>query len=425
MKRANGERQIIFDFSFIKISFLKTFISQAIKVLAMKNKFTLLLILSLVGIISVSGCIGQSPQGSSSNGLIIKNVYTDPPSDLIKVTDQIVIFFEVENVGAFKAKNVFVEVSGANWAPSESTRVLLGDINPPDPITNSPGGLKPVAMRIPAPIVPEGSTVTYPLKIRVTYNYGSSAAIIIPAYSEQRYQRDIQQGKLTPTTTSELIVQQSKLPTPIKVSVLGPDKMVVPNYPYEEFNYHITFTNIGDGVPITSGQDGLVHGGLWITGPGAYFKNCLGLMTDSFANNPLWTTPTGINTIQNLWQFYYQNTNTRALVRYDDNSWGYAFEYSSGGFALGINSVNAFVRYPTILDWEFLGSYINGIKLRTGTRSVTRPCTIAIDNQGRGGWESRETDTITLNFDLRYTYYIEKDFTISITAPIIKNPNRQ
>jgi len=305
---------------------------------------------------------------------------------------------------------------------AEATRYFLGDINPPDPITDSPGGLKPVIIKIPTPVVPEGTTVKYPLKIRVIYNYGASASVVIPGYSNQRYQRDVQQTKLTKTSITQLNVQQSTLPTPIRVSISGPDKMVIPQQPYEEFNYHITFSNIGDGVPVTENIDGLIYGGIWVTGPGAYFQNCLGVRSDMLSANPDWSTPSGINTIQELWEFYYQNKNTRAYIKYDDNSWGYAFEYVDNGLAIGINSINGFVRYPTILDWQFLGNYMEPVKLRTGTRSVTRPCTIAIDNMANGGWGSRETDTISLNFDLRYTYYIEKDFGIAVTASIIKYP---
>ncbi|MBI5332564.1 MAG: hypothetical protein HZB65_03255 [Candidatus Aenigmarchaeota archaeon] len=379
---------------------------------------------SIVALIAISGCVGQSNQITDANGIIVRDLYTEPANDMIKVGDFISVYFELENVGSSKAKDVVVELSGAGWAPSAMTRYVVGDINPPDPITNSPGGLKPAIFKIPTPVIPEGTTVKYPLKIRVEYNYGSSASVVIPGYSTQRYDRDVQQQKLTKTTVVELPVQQSKLATPIQVIITGPDKIIVPPYPYEEFNYHVTFRNIGDGVPITDNIDGLIYGGLWVTGPGTYFKNCLGVRTDMFSADPMWATPAGVNTIQQLWEFYYQNKNTRASVRYDDNSWGYAFEYVGGGLAVGINSVNAFVRYPTILDWQFLGNYMDAVRLRTGTRSVTRPCTLAIDNAGTGGWESRETDTVTLNFDLRYRYYIEKDFDISVTAPVIKYPGQ-
>ncbi len=384
------------------------------------EKIKLILIFSLFAVLAVSGCVGQSQSLSGQNGLVIRDLYTDPAEDLIKVGEPITIYFSIENVGAFKARNVRVELSGANWAPPEATRFLIGDINPPDPITDSPGGLKPVVLKIPAPVVPEGTKVNFPLKIRVIYDYASSASVNIPGYSEQRYQRELQQGTSQRTVVTQLNVQQPVLPTPIKVSLTGPDKLVVPRYPYEEFNYHITFTNVGDGVPITNGIDGLVYGGLWVTGPGTYFTNCLGVRSDLFASNPYWSTTSGVNDITNMWDFYYSTQSTRAQVRYGDDRWGYAFDYVNGGIAIGVNSVNSFVNYPTMLDWQYMGQNIEPVKLRTGTRSVTRPCTIAIDNQAAGGWEFRETDTVTLNFDLRFAYYIEKDFGISVTAPIIK-----
>ena len=58
------------------------------------------------------------------------------------------------------------------------------------------------------------------------------------------------------------------------------------------------------------------------------------------------------------------------------------------------------------------------IRLRGG--SVTKTCTLEIiNNEGNDeSWNSREFSPINIFFDLSYRYFVEKDISITVTAPI-------
>lgn len=327
------------------------------------KKISLFLVLSsIIAVLFVSGCIGQSSNlVGSSSGIVIKNVYTDPQQDLIETGEDLNIFYELENIGGTTATNLKTTIYGFTWIP-ENDRLANYcypkpscsggyTLYPPDSITKSPGGIQAINMKIPIrkDLLPAGLKKTFPLTIRSSYDYKTVATATLQGYSKNRYNRDIQLGNQQPVITEAAIpIQKTIADTPISIAISGPDKMIVHNVASSgsfKFTYRITFSNVGQGYPITNGEEGLlVVKSLKIEGPGVTFSDCLDQTTQS---NEL-------------------------------------------------NEVN--------------------VKLRGS--SVTKSCTIEITNSksSEDSWYNREFNAINIYFDLDYMYFVEKSFSVSITA---------
>jgi len=336
----------------------------------MKFDKLFIILIAVIGIVFVSGCINQSSdiQGSE-NGLVIKNIYTEPQQDLIETGETLNIYYELENVGGTTASNVATTIYGLTWI-SEQNRLQQYcfplpncksglSMYPPDQTTKSPGAIETIhmSMRIPENLLPAGLKKTFPMKIRTSYDYKTSATATFNAYSKTRYNRDLQLGNQVPVMSdSSIPVQTTIAGTPISVSITGPDKIIVHDVKSGEdtfrYTYHITFTNVGQGYPITINKntkrpdEGLINiKEMRIEGPGVLFYNCM----DS--ESPV-------------------NSN----------------------------------KFSTI------------VKLRG--RSVTKSCTISIKNSpsNPSSWYNREYNPLNLYLDMSYRYFLERDFSISISA---------
>jgi len=390
----------------------------------------IILVIGLISIVMVSGCIGQQQQSSANNGLAIKNLQISPPADQIKsrAGEFVYITFEIENVGGSKARNVNIELTGVNWVDDKSitTKAPIPVMNPPTNIGS--GDVRTIEFILPMPALPEGRTVTYPITIRITYDYDTGGTIIIPGMSEQRYETDVQLGNTERVQESSQITVQQTQGTPLSIGITGPDKFVVERSDFTDRVYHITVSNVGDGLPITTspitGQpdDGLVFFTSWVNGPGAYFTDCMGLKGSQLAGDPFYTSANGIRSVGDMFSFFYSNKNWDIGLRNVNGEWTGIVTYTKGGttISLGGSEVDSYVHYPTILSSQYLYRDFPAIKLlpESGGK-IQRPCTVRIENFPRG-WMDRSGDTIAMYFDMLYTYYIEQKFDLTFTAPIIR-----
>ncbi|MBI5332563.1 MAG: hypothetical protein HZB65_03250 [Candidatus Aenigmarchaeota archaeon] len=349
----------------------------------------IILIFAIIGILLVSGCVGQKDISGSASGIVIKNIYTDPQQDMIETGSNLNIYYELENIGGTTARDVKSTIYGMTWIdeidrlnkyciPLEKCNNGLS-LYPPDPVTKSSGGIETVAfidIKLKENLLPSGLRKTFPLKIRASYNYETSGTVSLEAYSKKRYNRDIQLGnQALITAESSIPVQTTIAGTPISVSISGPDKIIVNDAivgkeSKTKYTYHITFTNIGEGYPISHDND---------TISGSNDEKYLG---------------EGLLRVKEF-RIEGPGVNVYSCLDYDANEFRTALEKS-----------------PSELT----------IKLRG--RSVTKSCTIEIlnkpgqDDQSRITWNNREFNPINLYFDLTYRYFVEKDFSITVTAPV-------
>jgi hypothetical protein len=410
-----------------------------------------LLIIAIISAAIVSGCVGQGPSVvADTNGVVLKNLYIDPPADQIQAGDLVTITADIENVGSATARNIVAELVGASWVTydlaAQYTGVALvnyadideeGDgvagttLSPPDPRYGLTGQTKTVQFRLPAPRLPEGQKANFDLTIRVKYDYETSAISQISGYSRERYNTLYQQGKITPPSTASIPVQVSKN-VPVTIDVLGPDKFIAGPGPYDEYTYQFTFRNVGTNLPITRSiitgreEDGLLLGTIWVQGPGVFFRRCLGVAPETLYSN----IPNGLNNFLSSLTISYQD---RFSAWYQQTPWGDAWSMAAnlGGLFISVGQAPpapqlqwpAYVLFPNAISWEVLGFLMDPIKLQRG-QSVTKSCTIGVINDlaNPATWSGRAEDSIIINAHLKYRYFADQKLTLTVAAPIVRTP---
>jgi hypothetical protein len=243
-----------------------------------------ILLLSLA-IVVIAGCVGggREVKIDANNGLIFNDFSVD--MDVVREDDgEFNLYMDVENVGEKTADNIRVDVYGINWkvngVPYEHMHFQQGYKNkiqllPPetDIVPNIPGQFHTFEWTVCVPDLPEGSHQTFPIIGRVEFDYASSAIATIPVLTRSEYSRRIRAGIHYPTET-----RSTNTRGPIHVTIDGEAPMIITSTrPGEEItSYRITFSNVGDGVPITDNKDGLLNGEVSINGFNAYLKECFG-----------------------------------------------------------------------------------------------------------------------------------------------------
>jgi len=389
------------------------------------KKILLPFVLALM--IAVSGCIGQQQKVVvGQNGLAITDFYTEPSENNIESGEEMNIYLVAENVGGTTAKNVVAELLGVDWVSNrlyarQNPVDALGNpvgftLIPPNPQYGTPGQTQQFSwLKLPTPYVSEGLHKTYNLKARLTYEYATSAATdstALTAYSKSWYDTLLQQGKIGSVSSNMPVpVIHSIDPTPITVSMTGPDKIIVPEARpyswYQVYTYKITISNVGGGVPITNGEDGLIYAKIWLNGPG-YFQDCLGLGPEFFKSN-YWQQPAGVSTLNNML--------TPALPIYQQYN---NYQYTQDEFR------SIYTQYPFYIDSSSI-PYLT-IKLRRG-ESVTKSCTIAVQNPDPWGnyWGPeggispsgklyRSQGSFSMFFELNYKYYLDADTSVTVSG---------
>ncbi|MBI5347477.1 MAG: hypothetical protein HZB66_02610 [Candidatus Aenigmarchaeota archaeon] len=313
------------------------------------------LILSVMIIIIISGCVQQQEVNTdANNGLVIKAFDTDI-SNIRESDRSFSIHMQVENVGGTTSRVALASLHGANWVPGYIYESLTAysPLSPPDITVNppTPGDFREVEWKLPTPDLPEGVIQVYDLTGRVLYEYSTSAVANLNAYMRDEYRRRTDLGE---TFSNEITCINSN--APVKVCVTGPHPMIVDKFysdePVEEYSYRVNFINVGTGMPIThvmntyTGEveavDGLILGRIRVDHPAAFFSDCFGV--------------SGVNEIE---------------LTPNDN-----------------------------------------VKLRKG-QETTKQCTIGID---KTLWSERPEDTVTIIFELYYDYYTEKTIPVTITG---------
>lgn len=348
----------------------------------------------------ITGCVQQEGV-KTFDGIRINKFIIDPPR--VREGGKFIVSLEIENVGTVTARNVVIDLYGLSWIPEIYKGWLtygydVGYIDDGIPgITMrgidvrtsppSPGDVKNVEWEIPAPDYPEGIVHTHIITARVTYDYSTKTVITIPVISQEEYERKFK-GKglgLEPTIVSNTA-------SPVQVFIEGVSPIIVdeynPLYPEDietTQTFRIIFKNTGSGIPSSlvydtltgemKYEDGFIYGTVRIEGPG-YFVDCLGISSSA------------------LETFFNSNVITFSGLR---GSGRHVFQlfYSTP-------DITIFIKYPTFIDFDIFRYILTPVRLTTD--EVVKSCTIGINKLQ---WGDRKEDSISLIFDLYYTYYVE------------------
>ncbi|MBI5332565.1 MAG: hypothetical protein HZB65_03260 [Candidatus Aenigmarchaeota archaeon] len=254
----------------------------------MKKTGIVLILFALIGVLLVSGCVGQrSVTMLENDGLRVVDFSAEPTT--ADAGDVITFTGSVENVGYVDATDVEVSLGGIenNW--KTATGSLIADSNEftkkysklfsPNPTYNQPGDLRVASWIFKTPDVPPGLEVDRRVDINVLYNYKTTGSITLRAVGEQYLKTNyVAKGQTVPGP----LVYNTNSP----VKLLWPDTGSWQSYYIrvddssdaeleQEKAVQIRLINIGSGFPITDNVPGRVYGNITIRGP-AKFRDCLG-----------------------------------------------------------------------------------------------------------------------------------------------------
>src|SRR3989338_2432276 len=333
------------------------------------------ILVSLISVVLLSCCTTQrQAQISDTDGLVFTNSGVDV-SNLRESDKYFTVYFDVENQGSTTSHEAVLHLFGSSWIVPYPV-ILSSPTSPafkaPDITTNppTPCDFKTIEFTLPTPDVPEGIKSTYNLVGRLEYQYASNAVAQLIIYSRDEYRRRQDNGGVIDTA-----VELTNTNGPIKISVSGPEPMLVDKIfpgdpPYDEYTLKFIFKNTGSCVPILhAGElqsfrtiDGVILGRIRLDQDGVGFSNCFGRPS--------------------LPDFEYQ-----------------------GGLRWGVTQKEIILNPGLFNDFP-------DVKLRKGDE-VTKHCTVRIL---RDVWGNRPEGTLTLTFELIYDYYTEQQVVVDITG---------
>lgn len=242
----------------------------------MKN---ILIAFLLVAVIALSGCTGTTEiKTDPNNGLVISEFSADP----LKANDQgdsVLFLMDIENLGGVPAKNISLDIYGAEGWTGEKHKVI-NDMSPPDPVTDSPGDFQAITMILNTPDdLPQGVQANFPITTRVTFDYKTTGTISIPVYSKSLYKIKKDKGEVIDGSAK---VENTYAPIQVKMS-RGSTPLIVDDTKTtgtDTYGYLIEFVNVGSGWPISegsvAGRVGGISGTIRVYGEGVTLYECMG-----------------------------------------------------------------------------------------------------------------------------------------------------
>ena len=267
----------------------------------MKKISFVVILIALIGVLFVSGCVGQRQVTIFENdGLRIADFSAEPGA--VDAGDVVTFVSSVENVGYVDATDIQVSLGGVenNWKTVSGN--LIADSNeftkkyskmfPPNPAYNQPGDLRVASWIFKTPDVPPGLEVDSRVDVNVLYNYKTTGSITVRAVGEQYLKTNyIAKGQSVPGPLIYNTNSPVKLLWPETGSWLG-YYIRVDDSPEAELEQEraiqVKLVNVGSGFPITDNVPGRIYGNITIRGP-AKFRDCLGFQN---TNNVLITPGT-------------------------------------------------------------------------------------------------------------------------------------
>lgn len=218
----------------------------------------LLFVLPLLAIILLSGCTSGGTGVGGTQGVIIDS--WEPDFTTVDSYDRVQIALKVKNYGGAVAKDVEATLTGIDpndWGVYNPI-LDLGDLQPADPRYNTQGGEKTAFLNLEAPELNEGVLQDFHPRVRVAYEYSTSATKTITIVGEEELRRLADSGETLPTSTTVY----SSGPITVDVQVGNLIKASQTSSRRTEFPMNIVLTNVGGGsiqekesIPGTALQD--------------------------------------------------------------------------------------------------------------------------------------------------------------------------
>ena len=212
-------------------------------------------ILTILGIILFSGCIGQPKKKEVTGlGVVIKSLTVDPSQ--LEPNTQAIVSLTIQNQGGAKATNIKPKLIGLprnEWIVTNASPSTVPHLLPPDPERGVPEGEESyIIWKLTAP--EKEVTMTYDFQVRVSYDYNTSSENVIRLMTMDYY---LQLPKSERETARKGIITQKYTQGPLKVSVSAPSPIIsdFSALPQEGIPIWVTINNVGGGKVLNN----LIH----------------------------------------------------------------------------------------------------------------------------------------------------------------------
>jgi hypothetical protein len=221
------------------------------------KKHTITLLASLMVVIALSGCVGQTSGRGTTSGVIIKSF--GPDISEVFSGDPVLFSLAVENVGGEEATNVRGKLyglgtdwSGPDWTGSRVKTV--GTLERSQPEFDVPGGIGDAFWDVQAP---SGLKVDneYTAGVRLYYGYSTTALVNLKIYDNDylRSNPDIAEGIMRTSGIDSFTLTDA----PIRIELAGVARPLVYRSEVSGQQATITFLieNAGQGKPYRAEED--------------------------------------------------------------------------------------------------------------------------------------------------------------------------
>mgnify|MGYP006293987729 CR=1 FL=1 len=215
----------------------------------MKRALVLFLVAAVLfssGCIELENLLGGSGEGMVSGyGLVVNEFEPDFPK--LESNEDFEIYLEVQNTGGSEATNVYahlfgIETGDDGWLQGGNSYLSLGSLEPPDEVAGIPGDIVDDSWLLTTPSNPEGVVYEYKPKVRLMYDYTTSALARIPVMTKTEYKR-LRERDMLPNTPINTKVSKG----PLGVDVMAKTPLVIDDSDEDNMTFRVEIRTLGSG----------------------------------------------------------------------------------------------------------------------------------------------------------------------------------
>ncbi len=217
-------------------------------------------LLLIVGVVFVSGCIGQTKTTGAAKGLSIQSF--SPDFEEVRSGEEITLSALIENVGEADATGISVQLFGLNfneWNLQGDNPKKQSILRKADPTQDMPGESYEFNWNLQSPPNLRVDN-TYTANIRTYYKYQTSAVATL-RFMSYDYIKSLPADEFEKAKKSAGVVQSTVSSAPISASINVGSRPLIVYSDGDTYSVQLTITNVGNGNPFKLNADYPGYGG--------------------------------------------------------------------------------------------------------------------------------------------------------------------
>ncbi len=208
-------------------------------------KKQMVIVLLSVAVVFASGCIEFGEEEEPEGRALVVEVFEAIPDEVFS-GDDFELVMDVRNMGDVVAENINPTLYSHGGATPDGDFDEIAQLNPPTEEFEGEKATFQMSMRAPEIRVTDETVTT---EVRVPYEYGTEARILIPALSKDEHRIRVETGETVPGIETARVTQG-----PFTVRIEGPAPALIEQGD-EEFRFYVHGNNVGGGTPyLTQGH---------------------------------------------------------------------------------------------------------------------------------------------------------------------------